>query len=135
LTGWIGNASGIMAFAVPLADAAQLAGSSRLTKKCWSNMNAGSRSRAVRAIITVVGKDRKGIIAGVCTDLSSNEINVLDIRQTIMDDFFTMIMLVDIADLTMPVDQLVERLERKGQELGVSIRFQREDIFNAMHRI
>ena len=89
----------------------------------------------MRAIVTVVGKDRKGIIAGVSCELSSNEINILDINQTIMGGFFTMIMLVDLKDMKLTIDQMTEKLDKKGEELGISIRMQREDIFNSMHRI
>lgn len=89
----------------------------------------------MRAIVTVIGKDQVGIIANVCAQLSQHEINVLDISQTILQDYFTMIMLVDTANCTVPFAQLVETLEKDGEEKGLSIRVQREDIFNAMHRI
>ena len=89
----------------------------------------------MRAIITVVGKDKKGIIAGVSTELCANEINILDINQTIMSEFFTMIMLVDLSGMPVSIDQIKEKLDVLGERLGVSIRMQREDIFNSMHRI
>lgn len=89
----------------------------------------------MRAIITVVGKDKKGIIAGVSTELCANEINILDINQTIMSEFFTMVMLVDLSGMPINIDELKTRLDSLGERLGVSIRVQREDIFNSMHRI
>ena len=89
----------------------------------------------MRAIITVVGKDKKGIIAGVSTELCANEINIRDINQTIMSEFFTMVMLVDLSGMPVSIDELKTRLDSLGERLGVSIRVQREDIFNSMHRI
>jgi ACT domain-containing protein len=89
----------------------------------------------MRAIITVVGLDRIGIIAGVSGLLAEARVNILDISQTILKEYFTMIMLVDLAAMKMSHRELVERLDSKGEELGVSIRMQHEDIFNAMHRI
>ena len=89
----------------------------------------------MRAIITVVGKDKKGIIAGVSTELCANKINILDINQTIMSEFFTMVMLVDLSGMPISIDELKTRLDSLGERLGVSIRVQREDIFNSMHRI
>lgn len=89
----------------------------------------------MRAIVTVIGKDQVGIIAHVCTRLSEHQINVLDISQTILQDDFTMIMLVDTAACDIPFADLVELLEQDGEAKGLSIRVQREDIFNAMHRI
>ena len=89
----------------------------------------------MRAIITVVGKDKKGIIAGVSTELCANEINILDINQTIMSEFFFFFMLVDLTGMPVSIDELKTRLDSLGERLGVSIRVQREDIFNSMHRI
>ncbi len=89
----------------------------------------------MRAIITVVGKDKKGIIAGVSTELCANDINILDINQTIMSEFFTMIMLVDLSGMRLSIDQIKARLDALSQQLDVSIKLQREDIFNSMHRI
>ena len=87
------------------------------------------------AIVTVVGPDRVGIIAEVCTLLSKLNINIVDISQTVMEDFFTMIMLTDTARANTDFDGIAEALSRKGQEMQLSIRVQREDIFNAMHTI
>ena len=89
----------------------------------------------MRAIVTVLGKDRVGIIAGICVALSGLNVNVLDISQTILQDMFTMNMLVDLSGATVPYSEIVSALEAEGGRLGVSVRIQREDIFNAMHRI
>ena len=89
----------------------------------------------MKAVVTVVGKDRVGIIADVCVALAASNINVLDISQTVLQDYFTMMMVVDVSKSAVPMVQLCEEMEAKGQELGLSIRIQREDIFEAMHRI
>ena len=89
----------------------------------------------MRAIVTVIGKDQVGIIASVCALLSEHNVNVLDISQTILQGYFTMIMLVDASQTDLPFAQLVKVLEEAGQERGLVIHAQREDIFNAMHRI
>jgi ACT domain-containing protein len=89
----------------------------------------------MRAIITVIGKDRRGIIAGVSTVLADNGINILDISQTIMQEYFTMMMLVELSEMMVSLAELIELLQHKGQELGVSIKVQHEDIFQSMHRI
>ena len=89
----------------------------------------------MRAIVTVIGKDQVGIIAAVCALLSEHKVNVLDISQTILQEYFTMIMLVDAADSDLPFAELVKTLEEAGKERGLAIHAQREDIFNAMHRI
>jgi ACT domain-containing protein len=89
----------------------------------------------VRAVITVIGKDRVGIIAGVSNILADTNVNILDITQTIMQDVFTMITLVDISNCNIPFHDLSERLEVKGVEMGLKIQIQHEDIFNSMHRI
>ena len=87
----------------------------------------------MKAVVTVVGKDRVGIIAEVCTDLAAFQVNVLDISQTVMQGYFTMMMVVDVAGSTLPVAELAQKLEEKGKEMGLSIRLQREEIFQAMH--
>ena len=89
----------------------------------------------MRAIVTVIGKDTVGIIAGVCQILSQQNVNVLDISQTVLQEYFTMIMLVDTAECSVAFDELGRILAAAGQEKGLSIRIQREDIFEAMHRI
>ncbi len=89
----------------------------------------------MKAIITVIGKDTTGIIAAICTLLAEKKINILDISQTVMDGFFTMTMLVDLKDSTAAFAQVSDELDLKGKEMGLSIRIQREDIFDLMHRI
>jgi ACT domain-containing protein len=89
----------------------------------------------MRAIVTVIGRDQVGIIAAVCTLLSEKNVNVLDISQTILQEYFTMTMLVDTAKATVPFAALQKALEETGTARGLDIRIQREDIFDAMHRI
>ncbi len=89
----------------------------------------------MRAIVTVIGKDQVGIIAAVCAQLSAHGVNVLDISQTVLQEYFTMIMLVDAAQSDLPFVDLAEALKKDGETRGLVIRMQREDIFNAMHRI
>lgn len=89
----------------------------------------------MRAIVTVIGKDQVGIIARVCALLSEQGVNVLDISQTVLQEYFTMIMLVDARDAKVPFAELVTLLEQEGQAQGLVIHAQREDIFNAMHKI
>ena len=89
----------------------------------------------MKAIVTVVGKDQVGIIAGVCNTLADSRINVLDISQTIMEGYFTMMMVVDLAACETPFDQLRTALKDYGESRGLSIRIQREDIFDAMHKL
>ena len=89
----------------------------------------------MKAIVTVVGKDRVGIIAGVCTVLAKYNVNVLDINQTVMQGYFTMMMATDVSAANGPMAQLATELEQIGKDMGLSIRIQREDIFEAMHRI
>ena len=89
----------------------------------------------MKAIVTVVGKDRVGIIAEVCVQLAGYQVNVLDINQTVMQGYFTMMMAVDVSQCTVPLAELCRAMDAKGQEMGLSIRVQREDIFQAMHRV
>ena len=88
-----------------------------------------------KTIITVTGKDCVGIIAKTTTYLSDHSINILDITQTIRDDFFNMMMIVDTSTSTTQFNQLVDELTALGQSLGVIIHVQNEAIFDAMHRI
>lgn len=88
-----------------------------------------------RTIITVIGRDRVGIIARICTYLAENEINVLDINQSIVQGFFNMIMIVDAQNAKKDFAVLNEEIEKISEELGVKIKMQHEDIFNVMHRI
>ena len=89
----------------------------------------------MKAVVTVVGEDRVGIIAEVCTHLAQYGVNVLDISQTVMQGYFTMMMVVDVSASSIPVAELAQKLEEKGREMNLSIRLQREDIFDAMHRV
>lgn len=89
----------------------------------------------MKAIVTVVGKDRVGIIANVCTALAGYNVNVLDINQTVMQGYFTMMMATDVAECNVPLAELVTNMAQVGEEMGLSIRVQREEIFQAMHRI
>ena len=88
-----------------------------------------------KSIITVVGKDTVGIIARVCAYLADNNINILDISQTIVQDFFNMMMIVDLSTSTKPFDECAAELEELGKEIGVTIHCQKEEIFAMMHRI
>ena len=89
----------------------------------------------MKAIVTVIGKDRVGITANVCVLLAKHNINILDITQTVLQEYFTMVMLVDTAACTTSIGDMTDILRKAGEEQGLSIRIQREDIFNAMHRI
>ena len=89
----------------------------------------------MKAVVTVVGKDRVGIIAETCVTLASYNVNILDIRQTVMQGYFTMMMVTDVSGSQLPVAELAKTLEEKGQTMNLSIRLQRADIFKAMHRI
>ena len=89
----------------------------------------------MNAIVTVVGKDRVGIIAAICNKLAGFNVNILDISQTILQGSFTMVMAVDIGAATAPFGELSNALADLGTEMGLSIRIQREEIFNAMHTI
>jgi ACT domain-containing protein len=88
-----------------------------------------------RALVTIIGADRVGIIAGIANVLAEANVNILDITQSVMREFFTMIMMVDLAGSRLPFEELSGRLKGKGAELGVQVEIQREDIFKAMHRI
>ena len=88
-----------------------------------------------RTIITVVGKDTVGIIAKVCTYLAENSINILDISQTIVQEYFNMMMIVDMGKITKSFEEVADELANVGKELGVQVKCQREEIFNMMHRI
>lgn len=91
--------------------------------------------RKMKAIVTVVGKDSVGIIAGVCQILAEFGINILDISQTIMQGYFTMMMIVDLEGCGIPFMELSETLSGYGNSRGLSIRIQREDTFDAMNQL
>lgn len=88
-----------------------------------------------KTIITVVGKDTKGIIAKVCTYLADNNVNILDISQTIVQEYFNMMMIVDMQNMQIPFAQAADELVKLGESIGVQVKCQREEIFNMMHRI
>ncbi|MCC8060204.1 MAG: ACT domain-containing protein [Clostridiales bacterium] len=88
-----------------------------------------------KIIITVVGKDTVGIIARVCTYLAEHQVNVLDISQTIVQEYFNMMMIADINNATVGFDEISESLRHIGEEIGVAVKCQREEIFTKMHRI
>ena len=88
-----------------------------------------------KCVVTVLGKDQVGIIAKVCTYLAENQINILDINQTIVQDFFNMMMIVDVSQMTKNFGQVSEEMEKLGEEMGLDIHCQREEIFEKMHRL
>ncbi len=94
-----------------------------------------NKTNSKRAIITVLGADRVGIIAGVTAVLAKLGINILDITQTTMRNIFTMIMLVDLDKSAKPIQEVIDELESEGKKLNVEVRLQLEEIFNTMHRI
>ncbi|MBO6015979.1 MAG: ACT domain-containing protein [Lachnospiraceae bacterium] len=88
-----------------------------------------------KTIITVVGKDTVGIIAKVCSYLADNQVNILDISQTIVQEYFNMMMLVDMNQSPKSFGEISDELAKVGESIGVTIKCQREDIFDSMHRI
>lgn len=88
-----------------------------------------------RTIITVVGKDTKGIIARVCTYLAEKDVNILDISQTIVQEYFNMMMIVDMGKMNTSFEIVADELADLGKSIGVQVKCQREEIFNMMHRI
>lgn len=88
-----------------------------------------------KTIITVVGQDTVGIIARVCTYLADNNINILDISQTIVSGYFNMMMVADASKAAKSAEKIAEEMEKLGTDMGLSIRCMHEDIFNTMHRI
>ncbi len=88
-----------------------------------------------KCIVTVLGKDTVGIVAKVCTYLAENEINILDISQTIIQGYFNMMVITDVTDIKKDFTVLCDEMEKLGEEIGVSIRCQREEIFEKMHRL
>jgi ACT domain-containing protein len=89
----------------------------------------------MKAVITVIGEDKVGIIAKVTNVLAEDGINILDISQTILDNYFTMIMITDISKMKVNYKELNDKLTEIGEKIGVSIKMQHQDIFNAMHKI
>ena len=108
----------------------------RLNQKSMKReKQTGKEENMKKTIITVVGKDTVGIIARVCTYLADNQINILDISQTIVQGFFNMMMIVDMNQTTKDFGQVVDELAKLGEEIGVVIKCQKEEIFDQMHRI
>lgn len=89
----------------------------------------------MKAFVSVLGKDKVGIIHEVTSVLSKNNVNILDINQTLIEDYFTMVMLVDLSKIQLEFKDLKTKLENKAAEIDVSIKVQREDIFNSMYKI
>ena len=89
----------------------------------------------MRAVVTVVGKDKTGIIAKVSAFLAEKGVNILDISQTILQDYFAMIMLVDMSGAAEELSVLAQQCSKKKKKIGMSIHLQHEEIFNAMHRV
>ena len=88
-----------------------------------------------KAVITVIGKDTVGIIAGICTYLADKKVNILDISQTIVQGYFNMMMIADMNKAQKSVSEVSDDLDKLGEEIGVIIKCQREEIFDSMHRI
>lgn len=88
-----------------------------------------------KVIITVLGEDKVGIIANVCTLLAENNVNIMDISQTILQGYFHMVMVTDTSKMTVELDELLDRLETLGEKMGLRIQGQSEEIFQMMHRI
>jgi ACT domain-containing protein len=89
----------------------------------------------MKAIVTVIGKDKVGIIAQVSGVLAENMVNILDISQTTLQDYFTMIMLVDLTNMKVSFSDLSRKLNEKGETIGLQIKIQREVVFEALHKI
>ena len=96
---------------------------------------AGEDALSGRAIVTIIGADRVGIIAGIANALAAANVNILDISQSVIREFFTMIMMVDLAGASTSFEELTARLNKIGANLGVRVEIQREEIFKAMHRV
>ena len=88
-----------------------------------------------KAVITVIGKDTVGIIAGICTYLEKKKVNILDISQTIVHGYFNMMMIIELQNATKDFGAICDELNELGNEIGVNIKLQHENIFNKMHRI
>jgi len=89
----------------------------------------------MNAIISVMGKDSVGIIAKVSNECAECKVNIMDISQTVLQDYFVMIMLADITDLKIPFTEFVDKMKKVGTDMGLSVQTMHEDIFNSMHRI
>ena len=89
----------------------------------------------MKAILTVIGKDKVGIIAGISAELEKLNVNILDVNQTIMGEFFTMIMMLDLKLSSNSFDEIKKSLELRGKDLGVEVKIKREEIFKSMHTL
>ena len=89
----------------------------------------------MRAILTTIGKDKTGIIAGVSSYLAESGINIVDVSQTIMDGYFTMMMMVDVDDVTADFEKLTQELDALGTKLGVDINIRNQEMYDAMHQL
>ncbi|MDU5111466.1 MAG: ACT domain-containing protein [Clostridium sp.] len=89
----------------------------------------------MKAILTVIGQDKVGIVAGISNKLLDLNINILDVNQTIMDKYFTMIMMLDLNESNTSFDEIKSSLVARGEALGVDVKIQREEIFNSMHTL
>lgn len=89
----------------------------------------------MRAILTTIGKDKTGIIAGVSSYLAQNDINIVDVSQTIMDGYFTMMMMVDVDDAAADFENLTQELDALGTKLGVDINIRNQEMYDAMHQL
>lgn len=89
----------------------------------------------MQAVISVVGKDKVGILKDVATKCAEHNVNIIDVSQTVLRDMFTMIMLVDISEINLKFGDFSERMSKYGEEIGMDIRAMHEDIFHSMHRI
>lgn len=89
----------------------------------------------MRAILTTIGKDKTGIIAGVSNYLAQNDINIVDVSQTIMDGYFTMMMMVDVDDTAADFEKLTQELDALGTKLGVDINIRNQEMYDAMHQL
>lgn len=89
----------------------------------------------MKVVITIIGQDRVGIVAMVSTTLAANSVNILDINQNIVNGFFNMVMIADMSGAAISLKELQQLLKEKGQEMGLEIKVQHEDIFKTMHRI
>ena len=89
----------------------------------------------MKAVITVLGKDTVGILAKVSAACADEGVNIIEVTQSVMQDLFAMIMLADIKDIKVPLDELTQKLEKVGDEMGMKVHVMHEDIFNSMHKI
>jgi ACT domain-containing protein len=119
----------------PRKSALARASSSKTSSAATHSASPQAATLSGRAIVTIIGSDRVGIIAGIANVIAEANVNILDISQSVIREFFTMIMMVDLSAATISFEALADNLARKGSNLGVKVEIQREEIFKAMHRI